>query len=309
MKKLFTITSMAAVLLAGCKENETVDFKESNLKQPEARETNALIGTSKYITQVFEYLPAPGQFINTLPAYASGDNAQTMAAKVATSLVGKTNGLVCLGGYGGYLIVGFDHTISNVANARDFKVYTNAFANNAEPGIVMVAYDANGNGLPDDTWYELAGSEYYKPGTIKNYQITYSKPNPLNGNVAWTDNQGGSGFIKRNSYHTQASYYPLWAGSQLTFTGTKIPNNAYDSNPDPVAQSWVLPAYPWGYADNQINTHADATFDIAWAVDANGQPVNLSGINFIKIYTAVNQEAGWLGETSTEIAGIEDLNF
>ena len=29
-------------------------------------------------TKVFEYRPAPGQFINLLPAYANGDNEQTI---------------------------------------------------------------------------------------------------------------------------------------------------------------------------------------------------------------------------------------
>ena len=40
----------------------------------------------------------------------------------------------------------------------------------------MVSVDVNGNGLPDDEWYELAGSEYQKPSTIKNYEITYYRP-------------------------------------------------------------------------------------------------------------------------------------
>lgn len=29
-----------------------------------------------------------------------------------------------------------------------------------EPGVIQVCYDANGNGLPDDGWYEIAGSSY-----------------------------------------------------------------------------------------------------------------------------------------------------
>ncbi len=44
------------------------------------------------------------------------------------------------------------------------------------------------------------------------------------------------------------------------------------------------------------------------AVDANGKKVHLPGVDFIKIYTGVNQENGWLGECSTEITGIEDLH-
>ncbi len=41
----------------------------------------------------------------------------------------------------------------------------------------MVAYDKNKNGKPDDDeWYEIAGSEYFKNETLKNYNITYFKP-------------------------------------------------------------------------------------------------------------------------------------
>ena len=49
-------------------------------------------------------------------------------------------------------------------------------------------------------------------------------------------------------------------------------------------------------------------FDIGWAVDSKGQAVKLPGVDFIKIYTGVNQYCGWLGETSTEVGKIEDLH-
>ena len=48
--------------------------------------------------------------------------------------------------------------------------------------------------------------------------------------------------------------------------------------------------------------------DIDWAVNSKGQKVHLPGVDFIKIYTGVNQENGWLGECSTEISGVEDLH-
>ena len=43
----------------------------------------------------------------------------------------------------------------------------------------MVAYDKNKNGKPDDDeWYEIAGSEYNNCKTIKDYEITYYRPDP-----------------------------------------------------------------------------------------------------------------------------------
>jgi hypothetical protein len=71
----------------------------------------------------------------------------------------------------------------------------------------------------------------------------------------------------------------------------------------------VLYASHWGYADNQPNTDARSGFSIEWAVDADGHPVALPGIHFVKVCTGVNQYCGWLGETSTEIAGAEDLHL
>ena len=83
--------------------------------------------------------------------------------------------------------------------------------NNRKVRITAVSYThlENGNGLPDDEWYELAGSEYGKDTETRNYEITYYRPQPANGDIRWTDNQGGEGFVYRNSYHQQDSYYPL----------------------------------------------------------------------------------------------------
>ncbi|OQA49412.1 MAG: hypothetical protein BWY47_00752 [Bacteroidetes bacterium ADurb.Bin302] len=276
-----------------------------------------LVASSSYISEVFEYVPAPGQFINTLPAYEDGDGADDMAQKVEERIAGVSTGqLVCLGAFGGYVVVGFDHTIQNVKGEYDFKVYGNAFANSAEPAIMEVMYDANGNGLPDDTWYEIAGSEYGNKSTIRNYEITYYKPSAeddaASGNIEeyikWLDNQGNSGYIQKNVFHKQ-SYYPLWINeTSYTLKGTLLPKNAQntgtDSNP-----YWILPAFEWGYADNQPNTSDLSNIKIDWAVDDNGDAVDLPGVNFIKIYTAENQSAGWLGETSSELCGIEDLHY
>ena len=76
-----------------------------------------------------------------------------------------------------------------------------------------------------------------------------------------------------------------------------------------IGKYWVLYAYPWGYADNGLNKEDTSNFKIEWAVDKQGNPVHLPGVDFIKIYTGVNQYCGWLGETSTEVMGINDLHL
>ena len=67
--------------------------------------------------------------------------------------------------------------------------------------------------------------------------------------------------------------------------------------------------FRYGYADNELNNKDDSAVDIDWAVDKNGNKVHLPGVDFIKVYTGVDQENGWLGECSTEITRIEDLHL
>lgn len=265
---------------------------------------------SDKITRVLEYKPAPGQHINRLfPTPAMSDTYNNALAFASARLVNNA-GMLGLGGYGGYVVVGFDHSIVNVQDEFDFKVLGNAFTNSAEPGIVMVCQDINKNGKPDpqEPWYELAGSDYYKATTIRNYAITYHRPNPdgQKSNIRWTDNQGNEGHITHISFATQATMFPLWVSENtMTFRGTRLAGNATQSG-----STWLLPALAWGYVDNHANNAAISNngFKIDWAVDDSGNPVHLEYIDFIKVYTGMVQEAGWLGETSTEIAGIIDLH-
>ncbi|MDR2223359.1 MAG: cell surface protein [Flavobacteriaceae bacterium] len=269
---------------------------------------------SAKIAKVFEYLPSYGQFVNDLPKYEPGDTQEIMNKKAENSLM-KDN-MISLGGFGGYVVFGFDHTIVNVPGKRDFKVLGNAFKNSSEPGIIMVAYDKNKNGKPDeDEWYEIAGSEYNHPETIRNYEITFYKPSAeldakegdFEEYVKFKNNKGQEGYKPKNRFHKQ-SYYPLWVKeSSLTFKGSKLRNNAKDTSGN--GSYWVLPEFEYGYVDNHPNNHDESAFDISWAVDKKGNKVHLPGIDFIKVYTALDQEAGWLGETSTEVAGASDLHL
>jgi hypothetical protein len=293
----------------------------------------SIYAQSPYIHKVFEYRPAPGQFVNEMPIYEEGDTYEDMILKVEEAIGGDEKGVVSLGAYGGYIVFGFDHLVENKSGKYDFKIWGNAYYFNAnpppgtlptgsaEPGIVMVSYDLNGNGIPDDPWYELAGSEYYKPETIKNYEITYYKPypdkipaphpnNPFlidTSYIKWTSNQGDSGYVALNIKHAQP-YYPQWIDDDtIIFEGAKLANNGKAK--DGTGQNYVQYVYPYGYTDNHPNDNIRSNFDIGWAVDAQGNKVDLPGIHFVKVYTGVNQYCGWLGETSTEIMGAEDFHI
>ena len=109
----------------------------------------------------------------------------------------------------------------------------------------MVSVDQNGNGLPDDEWFELKGYNHNdfkgqpwysgsmidgydmtnRHDTYMDYEITYFKPSATDKAAAilWEDNKGNTGEISPNKYHSNC-YYPLFvaesAPGKLTFKGT-----------------------------------------------------------------------------------------
>jgi hypothetical protein len=303
---------------------------------------------SPFIAKVFDYLPAPGQFVNELPLYVEGDTYETMVAKAGKELIGEDANMITLGGWGGYVVLGFDHTIVNVAGRRDFRIYGNAFGANAnprpnapfggscEPGIIMVAYDKNKNGKPDeDEWYEIKGSGNFSAEkeswydiavnfnndvrTFRDYEMTYHRPTTetpdeapqnhvsISNYIQWMDNKGMQGYKIKNTFHTQ-SYYPQWIKDEkIIYKGIRLANNGVEESGQ--GSYYVQYAFGYGYVDNYPNLHDNSGIDIDWAIDNNGNKVNLPGIDFVKVYNGIDQENGWLGEASTEVSRGEDLHL
>ena len=284
---------------------------------------------SPYISRVYEYCPAPGQFVNEMPRFEEGDTYSDILQKAEESISGTNDIMITLGGWGGYVTFGFDHTVINVPGEYDFRIWGNCFyellqpekkGGSAEPGIVMVSYDANCNGLPDDEWYELAGSEYNSDNMRRGYEMTYYRPDPERQIVAdadnslddiyyirWEDNSGTEGYMAKNIFHNQ-EYFPKWINEDsLTFSGSLLAPNGEDVSGN--GTYYILYSYPWGYVDNHPNEYSELnSFDISRAVDTYGNPVNLPGIDFVRVYTGVNQYCGWIGETSTELSRACDLH-
>lgn len=257
-------------------------------------------------TSVVSYLPL-GQFANN-----SG------WGYLGTKFVGpnktapETTG-VSLGAFGGFIEFYFENGIEDKATnpyGVDFVIYGNAFNGNPEAGAVQVSVDGT-------TWYELAGSNYYKSnftannpangfskfytGTLRNTSVIYTKGSsrvtaklgslnaadccpaawfPLTTNFTAFENDptGGATCDSRVSVNL--------SGNTLTFTGVTA-----------IADSDTTADYAFGYADvtpngspseygEAVNPYTPYTsdktggdgFDLAWAVDiATGEPVNLSG--------------------------------
>lgn len=270
-------------------------------------------GSSPKIASVLEYLAAPGQFVDEHTTTTSMSQANREAQAILTQ-----GGYVTLGGFGGYLIVGFDHSIDNIEGQYNFAVTGNQFEGSSEPGIVWVSQDTNGNGLPDDEWYELKHSDYGLDCTKQFYAVTYYRPEGLQMDVPWKDNYGASGCVDYLiAYHKQPYYYPNWVKEDsYTLFGTCLEARNYQDD-DLAAESgsaeyWVNPSYDWGYVDNCGSDRIKPMltgFKVSNAVNLDGSPANLKYIDFVKVVNGVNTKSGWLGEVSTEVCGFNDENI
>lgn len=297
-----TRISTAALLtlaLASCNYNHPLDDDEGN------GTTSPLPATSVAAT-VIDYSPMPGQFINTTPPYSEGDDAGAMTRKANEYL--KNGYIISLGSWGGSITLHLDEPIYHRPSGRDFRVLGNAFYKNrgagasgqrygaSEPGIISVSADSDHDGQPD-CWYEIAGSEHHNSEAL--YSITYSRNQ--NGNVDWTASDGQSGTIEQNKFHTQP-YFPQWVtDDKLMFTGRRLPDNGLMLPTGAFSQR----CFDFGYADNQPDTNDASIINLNWAIDSEGNSVELPSISFIRIYTGVFQTSHELGECSTEICGIE----
>ncbi|MCI2105886.1 MAG: hypothetical protein LKK00_04095 [Intestinimonas sp.] len=170
-------------------------------------------GTSASGSNVFAYLPAPGQFTNEgVTAGGWGDVYDSTG-----TLKNNTTTGVSLGFFGGYVVYKFTDPVANASTnpyGADFIVYGNAFWGNCEPGCVQVSQDGS-------TWYDIAGSKYYDSDTVHNATITYTNPNVTEdagitaaganlgtlAAVSYSLN-GTPGTITTNSFHNH-SWFPL----------------------------------------------------------------------------------------------------
>ncbi len=303
--KIIGALAILSILAVSCKKEQAGNTQE---------EEKPVVIPSPYLNKIYDFKQAPGQFTNDLV------NTEALIGSVGT-------GLISLGGYGGYIVFGFDHSVTNTTGV-DLGIYGNPLIGIglefSEPGIVCVMQDQNKNGLPDDTWYELAGSEYTASTTLKNYKITYYRPSKVTDDVRWADNQGKEGLVLRNQFHTQ-DYFPSWAtANEISFTGTLVRNTL---TPGDIITNKPL---SFGYADNGSSDYLALqeklgrgynTFDIDWAVDETGKKVTLASIDFVKIYTGQNsngnpcspdnnnERSRYVGEISTEFGGAVDLKL
>lgn len=267
--------------------------------------------------EVSSFLPAPGQFVNLAESY---NNPQK-------TLAGTSE--ITLGSFGGNVVYKYNNPIKNDPKnpyGIDFIVKGNCFldttdgatsAGAAEPAAVMVSKDGV-------NWYELAGSEYYSASARKNVTVTYQNTDTdfkAATEVPWSDSDGESGVMPVVSVHPQ-NYFPnpatfsayqseinkneTYTAESVSFSGTMIDYGFYpfgyaDSHAEKQGGKNVA-ANP--YAENHKQIFNGDGFDLAWAVDNDGNPVELDEITYIKIYNPVLSYGSARGEISPEIKSV-----
>ena len=223
--------------------------------------------------------------------------------------------LASLGNFGGYITYYFENPITDNPNNKygiDFYVYGNSSESNqasmAELGQVYVSEDGK-------TWFALAGSEHYEDKAIWDYTITYKKD--AAGKSVWTDNQGNTMIdAAKVAWPKRSVYYmnDVWSRDSYTFTGVLFKSQEDGTVMGTSNTSSFAASARFGYADYYANGTFGADvnpyvenptqsngFDLAWAVDANGSPVKLTDVHYVRVATASNIWAGAFKEKSTEV--------
>lgn len=203
------------------------------------------------------------------------------------------NAVVSLGGQGGVLTLKFNTPVQDHPDnpmGLDCIVYGNAFwvGGNPqrkwqEPALIEISNH------PDGPWYLIPGSRDFR-----------YDPFP------WLAEPAGQGNSEDNPY---------------ILSGIITNPNLYDSDPanDQEEYNWgygdMSPTLP-EYLDNYMRpddpfavgltprSGGGDAFDIAWAVDAAGNPANLTEFSYIRFTSFIQRQSGAVGTVSPEINAI-----
>jgi hypothetical protein len=220
-----------------------------------------------------------------------------------------------LGAVGGYIAWSVDHQASYYISGNPFSYWN-------EAGIVWFQEDRNGNGIPDETWYEAlgyddvnsAGDYANKKLITRRYAITYinlSGMDELEENeygqtirgIGWVDCKGRTG-VMGGGWPKNWGITGTWA----TYTGTLLRDNGLIAGDVYTDLGGVR-----GYVDTggvgSGSKYTGYTFHVSDAAYADGAPANLSAVRFIKVQTAMFRYGGIFGDVSTEINNADGLGI
>jgi hypothetical protein len=214
------------------------------------------------------------------------------------------------GSAGGYWVWKVEHRES-------YLITGNPMSNWSEPGVVLVMEDNNHNGVPDEIWYELKGSDddassAYKSLVTRRYSLSYF-------------NGGGAGYVNEYGQTIRGIFWVDckgrtgripggWPGEwgvpgsdneQVTYTGTLL----RDDGQIATGSYGGLDNFKWGYVDSAGIYQDWNRFYVSNAIRADGTPVTLTDVRFIKVQTAAFRYGGIFGDISTEIKNADFMGL
>lgn len=292
---------------------------------------------SPFAVEVIAFDPAPGQFVNSA---AFSDPMQALGPPEGEgAATGNNTSVVNLGGFGGSIVLRFDHVVENHPlnpMGLDAIVFGNAFyvggdseARWAECATIEIGLDGDGSGdiNGDERWYLIAGS-HTSSGSIAPLVITWdddladmSHPPAL---ASWIP-PGRSGAWNSRAFALPPDVFesvvlfndaPLpgdegvWGYADTSPTLLRGDFDGDDIVDDPLVTPedfYTVPDDPFNIGVDEGSAGGDA-FDIAWAIDPmTGQPAHLAGFDMIRITNPTHIILGPIGEKSPEIDAAADV--
>lgn len=173
--------------------------------------------------------------------------------------------------------------------------------------------------------------------TGNTYPKTYNTDSPAAAAwwPEWENDSNGKAENYKNVWNINdtvngVSWLRSGSAEVVTYTGvTTVEDDMVVLNKGATAapsQAQMTDVYQWGYADVRTNGSQYGTivnnpyaaapstqtggdgFDLSWAVKADGTPIALSSVRYVRVYSAVLFSAGVFGETSAEVCGLYVAN-
>ncbi|MGN6420239.1 MAG: PKD-like domain-containing protein [Pseudobacter sp.] len=278
-------------------------------KQTSKFTRNVTVTEASYLKNantLVEYLPSPGKNHNwSIIGYAEnwqygGENPLPYneflsKASELRKQVGGNNSLF-LGGWGGSATFKFDHTVVNVPGKPDMEIAA-THSNNDLPAI-YVAWDKNKNGQPDaDEWFEIKNADYGIED-LPEYQMTFTYDRTETDTrrfysyFKWKDNQEEplQGEIVTNKTFTSSKTTSGAFSTRGFFPGLNVINA--DTKATAMLEGWPSTFTRKGKRitkdlSGSVQFYQTRNIDIDLAVNEKGEPVQLPGIDFIKVQKVI----------------------
>lgn len=210
-------------------------------------------------------------------------------------------------------------TAAGIYVSTNFEVPSSDNASDVDAAIGRATW----TGVP-----QLTGSTYPK---------TYSTATPASAAwwPEWENDSNGKPENYKNVWNINdtvngVSWLRSGSAEVITYAGvTTVEDDMVVLNEGATAaptQAEMTDVYQWGYADVRTNGSSYGTisnnpyaaapstqtggdgFDLSWAVKADGTPIALSSVRYVRVYSAVLFSAGVFGETSAEVCGLYVAN-